>query len=102
MRAGLPFLYTELHRLVHPRPVSGGSHADRGQVSGSAAAHLCEGHDVHQPASTGGCGAQRHFRPKPDRSHYGADRRGRSDQYGERRSQTLVHVSHIGNRSWYR
>ena len=50
---GLPVLHPELHRVVHPRPLSGGSRADQRQVRGSAGTHLRARHDVHQPPGAG-------------------------------------------------
>ena len=64
---GLPVLHPELHRVVHPRPLSGGSRANQRQVRGSAGTHLCQGHDVHQPTGAGGRGPYRNIRPEPDR-----------------------------------
>lgn len=99
---GLPVLHPELHRVVHPRPLSGGSRANQRQVRGSAGTHLCQGHDVHQPTGAGGRGPYRNIRPEPDRGNDGTDRRGRSDQHGERRGQAVVHLADLRHRRGHR
>ena len=85
-----------------PRPLPGGSRADQRQVRGSAGTHLRARHDVHQPPGAGGRGPYRHIRPEPDRGHDGTDRRGRSDQYGERRGQAVVHLADLRHRRGHR
>lgn len=101
VRSGLPLLHTELYRLVHARPLRGRSRTDKRPVRGGAGAYPCPRHDVHEPASTSRRRSYGHLGPRPDRGDDGTDGRGRSDQHGKGRGQTVVHLADGGRRGRY-